>query len=121
MTAATLRVHFLQDVIARARLRLEGALHTWAEEEHGQFGMGGFGVRPRAQHRTHLLRVSEEVVQRGIWRVQGGQTKELVLGFDADMKAEVIKADTEQDAELMTPATCSALIQVGLFGKVMYP
>lgn len=67
-----------------------------------------------------ILLVSRTVVQRGIYRIQGGQRMERPAGLTQTMLDEVQAADACLDPFKMTPATASAVIQVGLFGKVIY-
>jgi hypothetical protein len=62
-----------------------------------------------------------QVVQRGVWRMSGGQRTERPAGVTQAMSAQLARALSDMDAEMLTPATAAAVIQVGLYGEVRYP
>jgi hypothetical protein len=60
------------------------------------------------------------VVERGLYRIQGGQDMDRPEGVTSVMFADIQRAVENLDVEEMGPRTASAILQVGLFGKVVY-
>lgn len=118
MTATTLRPDFLDAVVLRSLEPGAGSLATWLGDLRPQ-PSGALQGRPRMASCASVL-IDRDVVHRGLYRCQGGQA-DRPEGVSSAAHAEINAADSEQDADLMSPATASILIQVGLFGKVVYP
>ncbi len=120
MVAVITTAAFHGDVLCRALIVDTGSLLTWATPIGPAGGRGAVDIRPRLTPDV-VIRVDPTVVERGIRRIQGGQNMARPVGVTMRMLIETNMADGQLDAEQMSPATANAVIQVGLFGKVLYP
>lgn len=69
-----------------------------------------------------VVRVSADTVYRGAARILGGQRAAVppVPGLDGETRAMLSLAMGDMDAAVMTPRACAQVIQVGVFGAVLF-
>lgn len=115
---ARTQVQLMLDFISKAMFPRQGGLDDWASLIH----VTAVGIRIAACDRPDEARtVDWQVVARGAWRVGGGQVMERPAGVTEEMAAQLTRAMGDMDANELTPATASKVIQVGLYGEVRYP
>lgn len=109
---------FYRRILTRAEDDGPGNLDSWAKAVG--VTLGGLDICPRQSpdFRTTLNHV---VIERGLSKIQGGQRMSRPDGVTDLMFVEIQMAVSDMDPQMMTPATASAIIQVGLFGRVIYP
>lgn len=109
-------VQLMKDIIARA-LADEAGLERWALVRVRTSDEVSIALRdfPEDGHA-----INWQVVTRGVWYIRGGQQMDLPAGVMPSMVDQLARALSDLDAELMDPATASAVIQVGLFRQVLY-
>jgi len=108
---------FLGDVLLTALIDTEGSLGTWAICGSWQTeSCLEVAVRQASGVRIHINR---QVIERGLARALGCEGSG-PTGLDVDAHSRIVKADAKQDASHLTPAAASMVIQLGVFGRVLY-
>lgn len=115
---APTQVQLMLDVIKQALVPGKGGIDDWATLVYE--ANDGISVAPCDQPDDGQV-VNWQIVARGVWRISGGQLMERPTGVTEEMAAQLGRALSDLDAELMTPATASKVIQVGLYREVRYP
>ena len=113
----TERQQFLDDVIITA---LEGGINEWAvcsAYEHT-----GVPARAQIQETDYegkpdgpLMEVDRALIERGIKEIVAGESN-----LNSNLTSYVILADRASDAGNVDAAVADAIVQVGLFGNLVY-
>lgn len=114
---ANTQVQLMLDIISCARTLEAGGIDSWAAVVYE--AADGITLAPD-EYPEDGHAINWQIVARGIWRISGGQLMGRPKGVTEDMAAQLARALSDMDADMLTPATASAVIQVGLFQEVRY-
>jgi hypothetical protein len=77
--------------------------------------------RDRGDHRRGIpYRVTQEIVERGVWRVTLCAQEQLPAGVGVATRDAVLRAQIASSAMEMSIGAADQVVQCGLFGEVIY-